>query len=246
MNFILKQLENVDNVSFAWVDKDENSPYPPVAAIIGDNIYKISGFGKETSTYLTISVNNIADALNLSVQLYNKPLTLPKLSKIYAIAKKFGIEPKQLDIFDKSQIKGYKSFETLNNMVTLSEPLLKFIEEKNIPLKTVALVTVLNPKFETIIQDFIIKTKPSLQSFKVFIENLADLKDECNIKFLENFEFSSKKTPERLAVEEALQKITTKIESVKIANLSNFEKPTLTFTFEAVSIEDFKKNFRRI
>lgn len=247
MDFLLKTLETEDKKTFAWISREEAIPTPPVTADINGMSYRLSNFSSADKKCLVCNAASYKEALELSIKLHNGKISLPELGRIYRICSGLGILPKSLEIFKAYGIKGDRSFDTLSKLSVFPETLLKYMEEKDVPLKTAGLLISLKENGLALAASYAEKANPSLQNFKGFVENLADFRDmHLPCVYSGMFSFPERKSPERLEIENALAKIAGKAAPLKIYSTDNFETGKICFLLEASGFESFKRDLKKL
>lgn len=247
MDFLLKTLESEDKETFAWISREEAIPTPPVTAHINGMFYRLSNFSSADKKCLVCNVASYKEALELSIKLYKGKITLPELGRIYRICSGFGILPESLEVFKAHGIKGDRSFNTLSKLSAFPETLLKYMEGKDVPLKTAGLLASLKENGLAFSASYVEKVNPSLQNFKGFVENLADFRDmPLPCVYSGTFPFPERKSPERLEIENALEKITEKAAPLKIYSTDNFETGKICFLLEASGFESFERGLKKL
>lgn len=217
-------------------------PTPPVAVKIGSETYQISNFIAESDHYLFTELPNIYEALELSINLYNNKITTVELANIYKIASSFHLDENKIGIFKNEGVKGAQSFKILSEMPSLPENLLKYLEEKNIPLKTIGLVLSLEDIAIDFITDYTVIKKPSLQNFKQFVESVADFRALISKgEYNEGWEFPSKKSKERVELESSVASLSKKIFPASLAVQDDFETGRINLSVAVSSYEEYEK-----
>ncbi|MDE7315137.1 MAG: hypothetical protein K2N11_05475, partial [Mucispirillum sp.] len=129
MKIIVKQIDNINSELFNIYD-DKN--ILPAALSITGLHYQISGFQNNADEYIYYGEYSANDAINLSVSFINN-ISFKTLMKVYEICQKLNADINKINIFQEKNIKGRKSFETLEKALGLPENLIDFIDEKDIP-----------------------------------------------------------------------------------------------------------------
>ena len=92
--------------------------------------------------------------------------------KVYEICQKLNADINKINIFQEKNIKGRKSFETLEKALGLPENLIDFIDKKDIPLKTVSLIINLQANVINFIAEHIKYNDFSMQGFRKYVEKV--------------------------------------------------------------------------
>lgn len=242
MKFSFCQIPNINSTAFRWVRSAVSVPTPPVAVKIGSEIYQINNFAAETDFYLFTELPSNHTALELSINLHNSKITTVELANIYKIAHSFNLDENTLNIFKKEGIKGAKSFNILNELPSLPENLLKYMEEKNIPLKTIGLVLSFNGVALDFLADYAAKKNPSLQNFKQFAESVADFRALiANGQYIEGWEFPSKKSTERTNLENHVANLSKRILPATASVQDDFETGRINLSAVVSSYDQYEK-----
>lgn len=161
-----------------WTD-EETTPKAgvPLAVKCDDIIYIVTDFKRSTHSCLVVAeAHNIKEVLLFSLKAYDKEPSNFDWSQIYLVAKQKGVNFNELA--PQHMLKNYEeSVNTLESMLKFPEVLSEYVRTKNIPWRTLILISIMPEKYEYI-ASYISTTTPSLQQFKNFIEQLRDFSDK--------------------------------------------------------------------
>lgn len=247
MNFKIIPIADIDTTSFNWHYKRAALPLPAFAAGFKDKVYQISGFNGKHNEYVFTLCESVEEIIELSISLH-RDITFPEVAKIACIAASFNINPCRLSIFRKQNIKGDKNIQTLLKTALLPEEILDYIAVKEIPLKTIALLTTFTPKAINFVKDrLIIDREPTAAEFINFINLTADFKDIAeSCPYSQNFAFPERISPERQFAQAQLWELNSYIAPVTVKAKDFFEKGQAEFSFKASSYEEFNEICRKL
>ena len=240
MEYKLTNLENIDKSSLNWTFNRVGTNLPPCVLNICGKNYQISNFDSESSLYLYGNSNSFQEAMELSLSFYGD-ITLPELAKLAAIATNFNVSAENLSIFRKKNIKGRKNIDTLLKAALLPNEILLYTATKDIPLKTVALLTSFSQKAINFVKNRIILSKePSAAEFINFVNLTADFKEITETtEYSADFVFPSRISPEREFIETQLKNINNDLSPATVKAKDFFEKSQIEFSFNASSYEQY-------
>ena len=198
MKIIVKQIYNINSELFNIYD-DKN--ILPAALSINGTYYQISGFKIAGNEYIYYGEYTANDAINLSVSFINN-VSLKTLMKVYEICLKLNADINKINIFQEKNIKGRKSFETLEKALSLPENLVDFIDIKDIPLKTVSLITSQQENIINFIAEHIKYNDLSMQAFRKYIEKVCDFKEIIPEKYRDDFIFPDTRSKSHIEIDE--------------------------------------------
>lgn len=232
----IKIIERIDKSLFNIY---ETNNLPAFALSINGLYYQISGFENIGNEYIYYGEYDKNDAINLSVSFINN-ISYKILIKIYEICKKLNADINKINIFQEKNIKGKKSFETLDKSLNLPENLLDFIDKKDIPLKTVSLIISQKEHIINFIAEHIKYNDFSMQNFRKYVEKICDFKEIIPINYTPDFSFPDVRSKSHIEVDEKYMELINNFKNIKINNLDNFETPKLNISFEINSAEDYE------
>ncbi len=243
MKFYVSKAENIDNTSLRW-QKTYDDITLPIACKIDDKIYNINFANGDE--YIIFDVKDFTEAINLSIK-YAKNIKFTDIARLSIITKQNGVNNSDISLFKEMGIKGDKSFEVLQSIVNYPEDLQAYIDEKNIPIKTLRLISSLHNNCIKFIADFVADISPSLQAFKIFVENVADFKEEiCNATYVTGFSFPSKKSAVRKDIEQQYADAKASIAPALFINSDMFETSNISISFNANSLEEYKSHVEKL
>lgn len=234
MNIEIKQIENINKTLFNIYD-DKNI-FPTAVSINGEN-YQLSSF-ENSGKYIYYGEKTATEAVNFFTTIISN-VTYKVLVKIYEICRKFNCNVNNINIFTEYNIKGKKSFETLEKSLYLPVELLDFIDKKDIPLKTVSLIISQQENVINFINGAVINNEFSVQNFRKFVEKVCDFKEIIPKNYNKDFIFPDVKSASHKEIDEEYNKLISNFKNIKINNLDSFESPKLNFSFDISSIEDY-------
>lgn len=235
MNITIKQIDNINNSLFNIYD-DKN--IFPVAVSINGVYYQLSSFNN-SGEYIYYGEKSSVDAVNFFTTLISN-VTYKVLVKIYEVCRKLGCDINNINIFAEYNIKGRKSFETLEKSLYLPKELLDFIDKKDIPLKIVSLITAQNENLINFINGAVINNDYSVQSFRKFVEKVCDFKEIIPANYSSDFIFPDVKSASHKEIDNEYNKLISNFNNVKISNLDSFESPKLNISFDISNIKDYE------
>lgn len=234
MNIEIKQIENINKTLFNIYD-DKNI-FPTAVSINGEN-YQLSSF-ENSGKYIYYGEKTATEAVNFFTTIISN-VTYKVLVKIYEICRKFNCNVNNINIFTEYNIKGKKSFETLEKSLYLPVELLDFIDKKDIPLKTVSLIISQQENVINFINGAVINNEFSVQNFRKFVEKVCDFKEIIPKNYNKDFIFPDVKSASHKEIDNEYNKLISNFKNIKINNLDSFESPKLNFSFDISSIEDY-------
>lgn len=236
MKIIVKQIDNINSELFNIYD-DKN--ILPAALSINGIYYQISGFKIAGNEYIYYGEYSANDAINLSVSFINN-ISFKTLMKVYEICQKLNADINKINVFQEKNIKGRKSFETLEKALSLPENLIDFIDVKDIPLKTVSLITSQQEKIINFIAEHIKYNDLSMQAFRKYVEKVCDFKEIIPEKYRNDFIFPDTRSKSHIEIDEKYAELINNFKNIKINNLDSFETPKLNISFDISNLQDYK------
>ena len=233
------EIKNIKNINKDLFNIYENESLPAFALSINNLYYQISGFNKEVDEYIYYGEYKESDAINLAVSFINN-ISFKMLIKIYEICNKLNADINKINIFQEKNIKGRKSFETLEKSLNLPENLLNFIDKKDIPLKTVSLIISQQENIINFIAEYIKYNDLSVQGFRKFVEKVCDIKELIPEKYSADFQFPDTRSKSHIEIDEKYAELINYFKNIKINNLDNFETPKLNISFDISSLQDYE------
>ncbi len=241
MTFYTEAISNIDN-SLLWQQNIDKNALPIVCKI-GGVYYNISGTIGDS--FIVFDVADMAEALNLSVK-YAKQILFTDMARLAVLASKVGVPFTSVEIFISKGVKGSKNFEVLQSVASYPAELQAYVDEKNIPFKTLALISSLDNCIE-FISAFVADKKPSMQVFKQFVENVADYKTELVGKvYTSDFSFPSKKSTIRCEIEGEYKKVQQSALPANVMNTDMFETSTISVSFSATNYSDYSEKVKAL
>lgn len=240
-------LEDVDKEFLDWTYMRAAVSLPPIAININGRKYCIFNFASDSKKYLYKEVSSFQEAVEISVSFYGD-ITLPELAKLASISLKLGFSAEELSIFRKKNIKGRKNIEALAKAALLPDEILFYMVSRDIPLKTVSLLTSFSPNLINFVKDRLLLSKePSASEFINFVNLTADFKEITEVvPFSTDFAFPERISPERKLVEAQLGDINRNLAPIKIRATDFFEKGQAEFSFKASSYEEYMEICRKL
>ncbi len=236
MKIIVKQIDNINSELFNIYD-DKN--ILPAALSIKGLHYQISGFQNNTDEYIYYGEYSAIQAINLLVSCINN-ISFKTLMKVYEICQKLNADINKINIFQEKNIKGRKSFETLEKALGLPENLIDFIDEKDIPLKTISLIINQQANVINFIAEHIKYNDFSMQGFRKYVEKVCDFKDIIPEKYRNDFIFPDTRSKSHIEIDEKYAELVNNFKNIKINNLDSFETPKLNIYFDINNIKDYE------
>ncbi len=160
--------------------------------------------------------------------------------KFYEICQKLNAYINKINIFQEKNIKGRKSFETLEKALGLPENLIDFIDKKDIPLKTVSLIINQQANVINFIAEHIKYNDFSMQGFRKYVEKVCDFKDIIPEKYRNDFIFPDTRSKSHIEIDEKYAELINNFKNIKINNLDSFETPKLNIYFDINNIKDYE------
>ncbi len=235
------EIRNIDNINkdlFNIYKSDVNMV--PVCISINSLYYQICGFNNSDSNYIYYGEYNAADAVNLAVSFINN-VSFKVLINIYNICTILQADINSIDIFNKLNIKGSKNYTAFEKALFLPEELIEYIDRKDIPLKTVSLITSQNSRVINFIKGYILENDVSVQNFRKFVEKVCDFKEIIPDTYSSSFVFPDVRSKSHQEIEHIYTGMVKNYNNIRVINNDNFESPKLTITFDISSIEDYKE-----
>lgn len=241
MNYEIIKIKEVNSTLFNIIGANNVGNIPLVVKNNGI-YYQISGFSNtlSDSQYLFLGDHDNNSIINLFVQNLNK-VTFIDLCKIAKLSKELSADFSEIEIFQSKNYKGYKTQETLINILTLPENILSYLNLKDIPLKTISLLLSQKENIINFLNGYLEKNEPSTQMFRKYLENLCDFKDIIPHEYTADFVFPDRRGNSRINVEENYNKLIKQFKKSIVANNNSFETPTLNITSNINSYNDYEK-----
>ena len=211
MKIIVKQIDNINSELFNIYD-DKN--ILPAALSIKGLHYQISGFQNNADEYIYYGEYSAIKAINLLVSFINN-ISFKTLMKVYEICQKLNADINKINIFQEKNIKGRKSFETLEKALGLPENLIDFIDKKDIPLKTVSLIINLQANVINFIAEHIKYNDFSMQGFRKYVEKVCDFKDIIPEKYRNDFIFPDTRSKSHIEIDEKYAELINNFKNIK-------------------------------
>ncbi|WP_022852082.1 hypothetical protein [Limisalsivibrio acetivorans] len=156
--------------------KEEISPYPPVAAKVEGEWYRLNLFDKEVCEYLSAGELSPAEAVALHMELLGD-LGPAELGRIVTLCAHFGIEPCTVPGMERF-VKGKRSFDALRVLGEAPIEFLNYIEQKRPSLKIISIYSSLSISGRRFLHEYTIETSPSVSAFRKTVELLSDMGEE--------------------------------------------------------------------
>ncbi|MDR2884049.1 MAG: hypothetical protein LBV09_02965 [Deferribacteraceae bacterium] len=124
-----------------------------------------------------------------------------------------------------------------------SPSLIEYLEAKPAHPRTVHLITLTNHKY---VSSFVEQTRPSVQSFKLFMERLRDFSDliEGDTYDKEMFDaITDRRSPIHKEVDDIMTVLRRKVD---VKNNDNFESSRLHWSFTTDSVEDLDNTIKKL
>lgn len=233
------EIKIIENINKDLFNIYENESLPAFALSINSKYYQISGFNKEVNEYIYYGEYQESDAINLAVSFMNN-ISFKTLAKIYEITSTLNADINEINIFHEKNIRGRKSFETLEKSLNLPENLLDYIDKKDIPLKTVSLIISQQENIINFIAEHIKYNDLSVQGFRKFVEKVCDFKEIIPEKYSSDFIFPDTRSKSHIEIDNKYAELINYFKNIKINNLDNFETPKLNISFDISSLQDYE------
>lgn len=233
------EIKIIENINKDLFNINENNNMPALALSINGAYYQISGFQNNAGEYIYYGEYSANDAINLLLSFINN-ISFKILIKIYEICQKLNADINKINIFQEKNIKGRKSFETLEKALYLPENLIDFIDKKDIPLKTVSLITSQREKIINFIAEHIKYNDLSIQSFRKYVEKVCDFKEIIPEKYIDDFIFPDTRSKSHIEIDKKYAELINKFKNIKINNLDSFETSKLNISFDISSLENYE------
>ena len=233
------EIKVIENINKELFNIYENNNMPAFALSINGIYYQISGFKMSGSEYIYYGEYSASDAINLSVNFINN-ISFKILIKIYEICNKLNADINEINIFNERNIKGRKSFETLEKSLNLPKNLIDFIDKKDIPLKTVSLIINQQENIINFIAEHIKYNDLSMQAFRKYVEKVCDFKEIIPENYSPDFIFPDTRSKSHIEIDEKYAELINNFKNIKINNLDSFESAKLNISFDISSLEDYK------
>jgi|GEM_PF-4860583 hypothetical protein len=236
-------MEKVDKTTFRWYYKDNDTSdiYLPVIW----RSYQLNLFDSTCLDYIVKDEWNPKDALIFSLNFYTVyEYSLSHLSKIFKICRYFDIQPDEIGIFSKYNIKGKVAFENLEEFLKIDEIFQKYFDEKKLPLKYVKQIRNLDKNHTDILKQYIIQKTPSIGDFRNFLNFLTDYgylinEDTFSDNLIE--EIVRKNDNEYFDFIDKFSLLTSGFKKIKIRSVTNFETNDLEISFRIHNISDLNE-----
>lgn len=232
----IKVIENIDKDIF---NINNNNNMPAFALSINGIYYQISGFNNSGNEYIYYGEYSPNKAVNLAVSFINN-VSYKILISIYEICSKLKADINEINIFHEKNIKGGKSFETLEKSLNLPGNLIDFIDKKDIPLKTVSLITSQQEHIINFIAEHIKYNDFSMQGFRKYVEKVCDFKEIIPKNYSADFTFPDTRSKSHIEIDEKYAELINNFKNIKINNLDSFESPKLNISFDINSLQDYE------
>lgn len=233
------EIKVIENINKDLFNIYENNSLPAFALSINSIYYQISGFNNGSSEYIYYGEYSADDAINLYVNFINN-ISFKILIKIYEICTKLNADTNKINIFQEKNIKGRKSFETLEKSLNLPENLIDFIDIKDIPLKTTSLITSQQEYIINFIAEHIKYNDLSMQAFRKYVEKVCDFKEIIPENYSADFQFPDTRSKSHIEIDEKYTELINNFKNIKINNLDSFESPKLNISFDINSMQDYE------
>lgn len=233
------KIKIIENINKDLFNINENNNMPAFALSINGMYYQISGFKIAENEYIYYGEYSANDAINLLLSFINN-ISFKTLIKIYEICQKLNADINEINIFQEKNIKGSKSFETLEKALLLPENLIDFIDKKDISLKTVSLIISQQKKIINFIAEHIKYNDLSMQGFRKYVEKVCDFKEIIPENYSADFIFPDTRSKNHIEIDEKYAELINKFKNIKINNLDSFETPKLNISFDISSLENYE------
>ena len=233
------EIKIIENINKDLFNIYENNSLPAFALSINSIYYQISGFNNGSSEYIYYGEYSADDAINLYVNFIHN-ISFKTLVKIYEICNKLNADINKINIFYEKNIKGRKSFETLEKSLNLPKNLIDFIDKKDIPLKTTSLITSQQEYIINFIAEHIKYNDLSMQSFRKYVEKVCDFKEIIPENYSADFQFPDTRSKSHIEIDEKYTELINNFKNIKINNLDSFESPKLNISFDMNSMQDYE------
>lgn len=233
------EIKIIENINKDLFNIYENNSLPAFALSINGIYYQISGFNNGSSEYIYYGQYKSCDAVNIAVSFMNH-ISFKTLVKIYEICNKLNADINKINIFYEKNIKGRKSFETLEKSLNLPKNLIDFIDKKDIPLKTTSLITSQQEYIINFISEHIKYNDFSMQSFRKYVEKVCDFKEIIPENYSPDFIFPDTRSKSHIEIDEKYTELINNFKNIKINNLDSFESPKLNISFDINSMQDYE------
>ena len=233
----------IDRETFRWTKRTlTGSDILPVpVAEINGNIYQIASFESVQKSVILITPGGFEEALTLSVELYGADtVTFAEWLAVYKKCAVLGIDftAMPLPVSVKKDIK--RCLQLFTAASRWNETLIFWLEQKNVPWKTVFLLAGMDDSKILYVTDYVLKKTPSLQSFRQFVESVTDFADKINSVTYDSEThavITDRRTP---AHAEADRIVNTLNGAVTVANKDNWESSALNWNFVIKSAEQYE------
>ena len=233
------EIKVIENINKDLFNIYENNSLPAFALSINSIYYQISGFNNGSSEYIYYGEYSADDAINLYVNFIHN-ISFKILIKIYEICTKLNADINKINIFQAKNIKGRKSFETLEKSLNLPKNLIDFIDKKDIPLKTTSLITSQQEYIINFIAEHIKYNDLSMQGFRKYVEKVCDFKEIIPENYSPDFIFPDTRSKSHIEIDEKYTELINNFKNIKINNLDRFESPKLNISFDINSMQDYE------
>lgn len=233
------EIKVIENINKDLFNIYENNSLPAFALSINSIYYQISGFNNGSSEYIYYGEYSADDAINLYVNFIHN-ISFKILIKIYEICTKLNADINKINIFQAKNIKGRKSFETLEKSLNLPKNLIDFIDKKDIPLKTTSLITSQQEYIINFIAEHIKYNDLSMQGFRKYVEKVCDFKEIIPENYSPDFIFPDTRSKSHIEIDEKYTELINNFKNIKINNLDSFESPKLNISFDINSMQDYE------
>ncbi len=214
---------------------------PPPAAKIEGDIYLLADFDGMQELTLLVNLESLEQAFALSIEIYGiDTVTFVEWLAIYNKCAELGINFAALPL--PSAIKNnldacLRVFAAASGW---NETLVTYIGQKNVPWKILGCLAGMDKDKTAYITDYIMKALPSLQSFRQFVESVADFADRITgvtYDHAVHAALTDRRSPTRAEVDSIVGMMNG---TVTVANKDNWETPTLYWNFITKSAEQYE------
>ncbi|MDR0453672.1 MAG: hypothetical protein LBH05_02525 [Deferribacteraceae bacterium] len=205
---------------------------PVPAAEVDGKIYQLAVFNMETETVILLAPGDIGQALALSVEIYGADtVTFAEWLNVYKKCAELNIDFTVMPLPSNIRNNLDAGLKLFAAAMRWNKTLADWLEQKNIPWKTLNLLAEMNDDNIGYITDYLAKTSPSLQSFRQFTESVADFADKLSGSVYDPA-VHAEVTNRRSCIHREIDLIISKINSaVTAVNKDNWETSALHWSF---------------
>lgn len=230
----ISPIDKEADFSLCW-NGQRNNTFLPVIAEIGGNKYMLIDASHETDSCILVKQASYKDAIELSINITGADkLSFTDWVRIYDITHRFNVDIYALPLPYPKEKESFVNL--LSKATSWSKELLDYLENRPVPFKTLQMAARLDSTYLT---GFVSAEKPSMQSFKNFVETATDFKDILPQEY-NGADFSAiteRRGAKHIKAGELLKMLQSKTVSASVADA--FETGALRWQLNTASAAEF-------